>query len=128
MKKLAEDPTYNINMSEDTKRIMLDLGTERGKEAAALGGGGGRAQKEQAAALQAIEAAKQRSADGKEPPKKAEKAQALSIVDAASASVHGRSAAAARDSSQAKSAARIAAHAAGDLVPVNTKLVSHELS
>ncbi|CAM6115559.1 unnamed protein product [Calypogeia fissa] len=123
MKKLAEDPTYNINMSEDARRIFRDLGTEKGREAAALGGGGGKAQKERGAALQAIEAARKRVAAGEEPEKKVEEKVALSIVDAASASVHGRSAAAARESSQAKSAARIAAHVAGDLVPVHTKLV-----
>lgn len=48
---------------------------------------------------------------------------ALSIVDIASASVHGRTAAAALAGSSEKTAAHVAAHAAGALVPVNTKLV-----
>ncbi|XWS29701.1 hypothetical protein CRYUN_Cryun24cG0052800 [Craigia yunnanensis] len=48
---------------------------------------------------------------------------AFSIVDAASASVHGRSAAAAKAASSDKTAAQIAMHMAGGRAPVNAKLV-----
>ncbi|KAL3699993.1 hypothetical protein R1sor_018015 [Riccia sorocarpa] len=119
-KKMAEDPTYNINMSEDTKRMILELGTEKGKEAAAMGGGGNRAQKERGAAFAALEAARQRISEKDGPQKQA---PAMSVVDAASASVHGRSAAAAKAGAAEKTAARVAAHAKGEIVPVNTKLV-----
>lgn len=122
MQKMSSDPTYNINMSGDIKQMLQELGTEKGKETAMLGGGGGKAQKERAAALAAILAARSRvKEDSKSNP---EAPQAFSIVDAASASVHGRSAAAAKASSNDKTAARIAMHIAGDRAPVNAKLVS----
>ncbi|BBM97156.1 peptidyl-prolyl cis-trans isomerase-like 2 [Marchantia polymorpha subsp. ruderalis] len=119
-KKLAEDPTFNINMSEDTKRMMRELGTQNGRDAALMGGGGSKAQKERAAAFATLEAARQRIIDQDGPQKEA---PALSIVDAASASVHGRSAEAAKAGSAEKTAARVAAHALGEIVPLNTKLV-----
>lgn len=123
---MSSDPTYNINMSGDIKQMLKELGTEKGKETALHGGGGGKAQKERAAALAAILAARSRvEEDSKSNPNKEVKAsQAFSIVDAASASVHGRSAAAAKASAGDKTAARIAMHVAGDRVPVNAKMVS----
>lgn len=120
--KMNSDPTYNINMSGDIKQMLKELGTEEGKETALHGGGGGKAQKERAAALAAILAARsQVKEDSKSNPDGAP--QALSIVDAASAAVHGRSAAAAKASSSDKTAARIAMHVAGDRAPVNAKMV-----
>lgn len=123
---MSSDPTYNINMSGDIKQMLKELGTEKGKETALHGGGGGKAQKERAAALAAILAARSRvEEDSKSNPNKEVKvSQAFSIVDAASASVHGRSAAAAKASAGDKTAARIAMHVAGDRVPVNAKMVS----
>lgn len=122
---MSSDPTYNINMSGDLKQMLKELGTEKGKEAALHGGGGGKAQKERAAALAAILAARAAKEDSKSNPDGEAKApQAFSIVDAASASVHGRSAAAAKASSSDKTAARIAMHMAGDREPLNAKLVS----
>lgn len=123
---MSSDPTYNINMSGDIKQMLKELGTEKGKETALHGGGGGKAQKERAAALAAILAARSRvEEDSKSNPNKEVKvSQAFSIVDAASASVHGRSAAAAKASADDKTAARIAMHMAGDRPLVNAKMVS----
>lgn len=121
LQKMSSDPAYNINMSGDIKQMLKELGTDQGKETALHGGGGGKAQKERAAALAAILAARSQV---KEDSKSADGApQALSIVDAASAAVHGRSAAAAKASSSDKTAARIAMHVAGDRAPVNAKMV-----
>jgi peptidyl-prolyl cis-trans isomerase-like protein 2 len=58
LKQLKEDPAYGINMSGDTKRILQELGTERGREIAATGGGGDKTQREHAAAVAALKAAK----------------------------------------------------------------------
>jgi len=126
LQKMSSDPTYNINMSGDIKQMLQELGTDKGKETAMHGGGGGKAQKERAAALAAIIAARSRvDEDSKSNPNKEAKApQAFSIVDAASAAVHGRSAAAAKASSGDKTAARIAMHMSGDRAPVNAKMVS----
>lgn len=122
---MSSDPSYNINVSGDIKQMLEELGTEKGKQAALLGGGGSKAQKERAAALAVILAARSRI---KEDPKSNSdgevRAQAFSIVDAASASVHGRSAAAAKAASSDKTAAKIAMHMAGERVPVNAKMVS----
>ncbi|GAU26132.1 hypothetical protein TSUD_225950 [Trifolium subterraneum] len=119
---MNSDPTYNINMSGDIKQMLKELGTDEGKETALHGGGGGKAQKERAAALAAILAARsQVKEDSKSNPDGAP--QALSIVDAASAALHGRSAAAAKASSSDKTAARIAMHVSGDRAPVNAKMV-----
>ncbi|OIV92843.1 hypothetical protein TanjilG_00977 [Lupinus angustifolius] len=125
LQRMSSDPTYNINVSGDIKQMLKELGTEKGKEAAMLGGGGSKAQKERAAALEAILAARSRVKDDSEsnPNGEVKASQALSIVDAASASVHGRSAAAAKASSGDKTAARIAMHVAGDRAPVNAKMV-----
>ncbi|ESW28705.1 hypothetical protein PHAVU_002G010800 [Phaseolus vulgaris] len=125
LQKMSSDPTYNINMSGDIKQMLQELGTDKGKETAMHGGGGGKAQKERAAALAAIIAARSRvDEDSKSNPNKEAKApQAFSIVDAASAAVHGRSAAAAKASSGDKTAARIAMHMSGDRAPVNAKMV-----
>lgn len=123
---MKDDPTYNINISGDLKQMIKELGTEKGKEAFLQGGGGQKAQKERAAALAAILARKEKDASksGKEP----NPPQNFSIVDAASASVHGRSAAAAKAASAEKTAARIAMHMAGDRAPVNAKLVYSHLT
>ncbi len=119
---MGSDPTYNINVTGDIKQMLEELGTEKGKQTALLGGGGSKARNERAAA---ILAARSRI---KEDPKSNSNgevtAQAYSIVDAASASVHGRSAAAAKSASSDKTAARIAMHMAGERAPVNAKLVS----
>ena len=45
-------------MSGDTKRILQELGTERGREIASSGGGGDKTQREHAAAVAALKAAK----------------------------------------------------------------------
>ncbi|TQD92882.1 hypothetical protein C1H46_021515 [Malus baccata] len=123
-KRMSADPTFNINVNGDIKQMLKELGTEKGRLAALHGGGGSKAQNERAAALEAILAARSRI---KEDPKSKSngevKAQAYSIVDAASASVHGRSAAAARATSSDKTAARIAMHKAGERAPVNAKMV-----
>lgn len=126
---MSSDPAYNINVSGDIKQMLQELGTERGKETAMHGGGGSKAQKERAAALSAILAARSRVKDDSNSNSNGEmKApQVFSIVDAASAAVHGRSAAAAKASSSDKTAARIAMHMAGDRAPVNAKLVSFPL-
>lgn len=123
---MTSDPTYNINVSGDIKQMLQDLGTEKGREAALLGGGGSKAQNERAAALAAILAARSRlKEDSKSDSNgEAKTPQAYSIVDAASASVHGRSAAAAKAASTDKTAARIAMHMAGEREPLNAKMVS----
>lgn len=118
---MESDPTYNINVTGDIKQMLKELGTEKAKELALHGGGGNKAQNERAAALTAILAARSRI---KEDKNGETKQQAFSVVDAASASVHGRSAAAAKAASSDKTAARIAMHMAGDRTPVNAKLVS----
>ena len=120
---MASDPTYNINVSGDIKQMLQELGTERGKETAMHGGGGSKARKERADALAAILAARSRVKEDSNSNGEAKTSQAFSIVDAASASVHGRSAAAAKASSTDKTAARIAMHMAGDRAPVNGKMV-----
>lgn len=124
--KKKNDPSYNINVSGDIKKMLEELGTEKAKQTALLGGGGSKAQNERAAALAAILAARSRvKEDSEKDSNGATKApQAFSIVDAASASVHGRSAAAAKATSGDKTAARIAMHMAGERAPVNAKLVS----
>lgn len=128
LKKMSSDPSYNINVTGDIKQMLKELGTEKAMETALLGGGGSKAQNERAAALAAILAARSRikedsdkklNGEGKAP-------QAYSIVDAASASVHGRSAAAAKAASSDKTAARIAMHMAGERAPVNAKLVKSQ--
>ncbi|KAL3526886.1 hypothetical protein ACH5RR_011542 [Cinchona calisaya] len=122
LKKMESDPTYNINVTGDIKQMLKELGTEKAKEIALHGGGGSKAKNERAAALEAILAARSRIKDDSsvngESPK-----QAYSIVDAASASVRGRSANAAKSASGDKTAARIALHMAGERTPVNAKLV-----
>ncbi|XP_039117710.1 peptidyl-prolyl cis-trans isomerase CYP65 [Dioscorea cayenensis subsp. rotundata] len=125
LRKMNEDPSYNINISGDLKQMLQELGTEKAKEAALHGGGGSKAQKERAAALTAILAARSRiKEDSKSNGNEKEKpGQSFSIVDAASASVYGRSAAAAKAASSDKTAARIAMHMAGERTPVNAKLV-----
>ncbi|XP_072979878.1 peptidyl-prolyl cis-trans isomerase CYP65 [Typha angustifolia] len=123
--KMKEDPSYNINVSGDIKQMLKELGTEKGKITALHGGGGSKAQNERAAALAAILESRSRV---KEDPKssasgESKSTQSFSIVDAASASVHGRSAEAAKAASSDKTAARIAMHMAGERMPVNAKLV-----
>lgn len=123
LKKMESDPSYNININGDIKQMLKELGTEKAKEIALHGGGGSKAKNERAAALAAILEARSRikdneSKDGEEPK------QTYSIVDAASAAVHGRSAAAAKADAGHKTAARIAAHMAGERTAVNAKLVS----
>ncbi|XP_057481551.1 peptidyl-prolyl cis-trans isomerase CYP65-like isoform X1 [Actinidia eriantha] len=124
LQKMSSDPTYNINVSGDIKQMLKELGTEKGKEIALHGGGGNKAQNERAAALVAILAARSRiKEESKNTNGEAEPKQSFSIVDAASASVHGRSAAAAKAASSDKTAARIAMHMAGERTPVNAKMV-----
>lgn len=122
---MKEDPLYNINVSGDIKQMLQELGTEKGKLAALHGGGGSKAQNERAAALAAILAARSRVKEDSKSSANGESksTQGFSIVDAASAAVHGRSAAAAKASSDDKTAARIALHMAGERAPVNAKLV-----
>ena len=122
---MSSDPTYNINVSGDIKQMLKELGTEKGKEIALHGGGGNKAQNERAAALTAILAARSRiKEESKNTDGETEPIQSFSIVDAASASVHGRSAAAAKAASSDKTAARIAMHMAGERTPVNATMVS----
>lgn len=120
---MEADPTYNINVSGDIKQMLRELGTEKAKEIAQLGGGGNKARNERAAVLAAILEA--RSRIKAEPSGKGESPkQGFSIVDAASASIQGRSANAAKTATNDKTAARIALHMAGERAPVNAKLVS----
>lgn len=66
----------------------------------------------------------QRAQDHPEEEKKeAPKPAALSVVDIASAAINGRSASAALAGSAEKTAAHVAAHTAGSLAPVNSRLV-----
>ncbi|KAF8410229.1 hypothetical protein HHK36_002752 [Tetracentron sinense] len=125
LRRMDSDPTYNINVSGDIKQMLQELGTEKGKETALHGGGGNKAQNERAAALAAILASRSRiKEDSKSIENGEAKAiQSYSIVDAASASVHGRSATAAKAASSDKTAARIAMHMAGERAPVNAKMV-----
>lgn len=120
---MNSDPAYNINVSGDIKHMLADLGTEKAKEIALHGGGGNKARNERAAAIAAIlESRSKIKEDSK--ADEAKPKQTYSVVDAASASVHGRSAAAAKAGSSDKTAARIAMHMAGDRAPVNSKMVS----
>ncbi|CAN1333626.1 Peptidyl-prolyl cis-trans isomerase CYP65 [Linum perenne] len=121
LKKMTSDPTYNINVSGDIKQMLEELGTDKAKEAALHGGGGSKARNERAAALAAILSARSRIKDDSKD--KAKPPNGFSVVDAASAAVHGRSADAARASSSDKTAARIAMHKAGERAPLNAKLV-----
>lgn len=125
LKKLDSDPAYNINVSGDVKQMLAELGTEKGRQTALMGGGGSKAQNERAAALTAILAARSRiERDSKSNTNGESKTrESYSIVDAASASVHGRSAAAAKAAPSDKTAARIAMHRVGERAPVNAKLV-----
>lgn len=120
---MESDPTYKINVTGDVKQMLQELGTEKGKEIAQHGGGGNKARNERASALAAILAARSRIKEDSSVNEKSPK-QAYSIVDAASASVQGRSANAAKSASSDKAAARIALHKAGERTPVNAKLVS----
>eukprot|EP01018_Ginkgo_biloba_P014435 Gb_10179 [translate_table: standard] len=122
--KMKENPSYSINLSGDIKRMLKEIGTDKGKQTAMNGGGGGKAQSEMAAALSAIRATKSDATDkSKAGTDQTNGTQAYSIVDAASASVYGRSAAAAKAASSQKTAARVAAHLAGECAPVNSKMV-----
>ncbi|XP_078164336.1 plant U-box 49 [Carex rostrata] len=123
LRKMKEDPTYNINVSGDLKQMLNELGTEKAKLALLHGGGGLKAQKERAAALAAIAASKSETENKNLKSSENKPMQGFSIVDAASAAVHGRSAAAAKAGASEKTAARIALHVAGDRTPVNAKLV-----
>ncbi|EPS73585.1 hypothetical protein M569_01162, partial [Genlisea aurea] len=127
-KKMESDASYNINSTGDLKQMLMELGTENAKQIALHGGGGSKAKNERAAALEAILAARSRIKNDNE-SKDTEKAkQSYSIVDAASASVHGRSAAAAKADASHKTAARIAMHMAGERTPVNAKLVKSQFT
>lgn len=127
LKKMESDPTYNINVSGDIKQMLKELKTEKGRELALHGGGGDKAQNERAAALAALLAARERIKNNPDAKSKSNNEvkplQTFSVVDAASASVHGRSAAAAKAASSDKTAARIAQHMSGDRTPVNAKMV-----
>ncbi|XP_078437149.1 plant U-box 49 isoform X2 [Wolffia australiana] len=129
LQKMKDDPTYNINVSGDLKQMLQALKSENGKEIALHGGGGSKAQKERAAALAAILTSKSVTADEESKKKtknQPKSAPSFSIVDAASASVHGRSATAAKAAPSDKTAARIAMHMAGERTPVNVKLVKSQ--
>lgn len=121
--KMESDPTYNINVIGDVKQMLKELKTEKGRELALHGGGGNKAQNERAAALATILAARERIKDNPKSNGEVKTQQVFSIVDAASASVHGRSAAAAKAASSDKTAARIAMHMSGDRTPINAKMV-----
>jgi peptidyl-prolyl cis-trans isomerase-like protein 2 len=128
LKKMEADPAYNINVTGDIKQMLKELGTEKGREIALQGGGGDRAQNERASALEAILAARARIKEQEEKKSKSKNGEVksnpgFSIVDAASASVHGRSAESAKAAPSDKTAARIAMHMAGDRTPVNAKMV-----
>ncbi|XP_075498609.1 peptidyl-prolyl cis-trans isomerase CYP65 isoform X1 [Primulina tabacum] len=123
LKKMESDPSYNININGDIKQMLKELGTEKAKEIALHGGGGNKAKNERAAALAAILAARSRIKDNADSKSGELPKQTYSIVDAASAAVHGRSAAAAKSDAGDKTAARIAMHMAGERAPVNAKLV-----
>lgn len=129
IRKAREDPTYNMNISLDTKRMLKDLADNKGKDELLLGGGGGKAREERAAALATLEAAKRRAAEreaqGLGEEREREKAPAMSIVDAASAAVSGRSASAAKGMESNKTHAIVANYAAGErqLIEGNTRLV-----
>lgn len=125
LKKMNSDPAYNINASGDIKHMLADLGTDKAKEIALHGGGGNKARNERAAAIAAILESRSKI---KESSKADEPKQTYSVVDAASASVHGRSAAAAKAGSSDKTAARIAMHMSGDRAPINTKMVKSRYS
>ncbi|XP_057874050.2 peptidyl-prolyl cis-trans isomerase CYP65 isoform X1 [Cryptomeria japonica] len=120
-----DDPFHGLNVSGDMKSMLKEIGTEKAKEIAMNGGGGGKAQTEMAAALAAIHSAKaDTTKKGKADTSGQTKGtQAFSIVDAASASVYGRSAAAAKAAPAEKTAARVAVHMAGECAPVNGKMV-----
>ncbi|CAM8883360.1 unnamed protein product [Rhodiola kirilowii] len=122
LKKMEMDPTYNINVHGDIKQMLAELGTEKGKQAALLGGGGNKAQTERAAALSDLLEARSRIKE-KYAKGEVKTTQSYSVVDAASAAVHGRSAAAAKAAPTDKTAARIAMHMAGERAPVNAKMV-----
>lgn len=124
LKKMESDPSYSININGDIKQMLKELGTEQGQEIALHGGGGNKAKNERAAALAAILAARSRIKDNTEPNGGEKPKQTYSVVDAASAAVHGRSAAAAKSDVSNKTAARIAMHMAGERTPVNARLVS----
>lgn len=123
LKKMESDPSYNINITGDIKQMLKELGTEKAKEIALHGGGGSKAKNERAAALAAILEARSRIKEDSESKDGGNSKQIYSIVDAASAAVHGRSAAAAKADASHKTAARIAAHMAGERAPVNAKMV-----
>ncbi|KAL9264886.1 Peptidyl-prolyl cis-trans isomerase CYP65-like protein [Drosera capensis] len=123
LKKMKADPSYYINVKGDIKQMLDELGTEKGRQAALLGGGGSKAQQERAAALEAVLTARARIEEEKKSNGTVETKKAFGIVDAASASVHGRSAAAAKAASADKTAARVAMHMAGERAPVNAKMV-----
>ncbi|XP_020520929.1 peptidyl-prolyl cis-trans isomerase CYP65 isoform X2 [Amborella trichopoda] len=125
LRKMQEDPFYNINASGDIKQMLKELGTEKGRQTALHGGGGNKAQHERAAALAAILDSRSEIKENSNLKANGEKknAQSFSIVDAASASVNGRSAAAAKAASDDKTAAHIAVHMAGERQPVNAKMV-----
>ncbi|KAH7307443.1 hypothetical protein KP509_22G058800 [Ceratopteris richardii] len=127
IQRMKEDPTYNINVFGDTKAMLEELGTEKAKETGKLGGGGSKAQRERASALAILDRAREKLAtEGRSKNPEMQVSLAPSIVDAASASTFGRSAAAAKAGSQEKTAARIAAHFAGELMPVNVKMVKSQ--
>lgn len=128
IKKMESDPTYNINITGDIKQMLKELGTEKAKEIALHGGGGSKAKNERAAALAAILAARSRIKEDTDVNGEPKSKQTFSIVDAASASVQGRSATAAKSASGDKTAARIALHMAGERAPVNAKTVKSQFT
>ncbi|KAK6923147.1 LOW QUALITY PROTEIN: Cyclophilin-type peptidyl-prolyl cis-trans isomerase domain [Dillenia turbinata] len=123
LKKMISDPTYNIKCFwGDQVDKSLEL---RKRRKLHFKGGGSKARNERAAALAAILASRScieedSKSDGS---RQSEAKQAYHILDAASASVLGISAAAAKAASSDQTAARIAMHMAGERAPVNAKLI-----
>ncbi|KAJ7944524.1 Adenylyl-sulfate kinase [Quillaja saponaria] len=108
LKKISSDPTYNINVTGDINEMLKELRTEKGRQTAMLGGGGSKAQNKRAAALAAIFVARSHIIEDSKSDTngESETPQGFSIVDFGSASVHERSAAAAKAAPSDKTATR----------------------
>eukprot|EP00897_Mesotaenium_endlicherianum_P010290 jgi/Mesen1/928/ME000118S00109 len=104
-------------LAEEEARLAREGGAEGGAPAEREKAGGKKGQKRREEERAKEKALEKERAKYKEP--------AMSIVDAASASLFGRSAEAAKAAGQEKVHARVAAHAAGARAPVeaNTKMV-----
>eukprot|EP00899_Mesostigma_viride_P012634 jgi/Mesvir1/21371/Mv20855-RA.1 len=137
--KDAEAAEGSVQMSEDARRVLAELGTDKAKAAFAQGGGGKAAQAERVLAAKKLleaELAKEKEAQGgsgkqskaadKEGvPSATNPLAGRSIVDAAMAAVSGTTLERAKGSDGAK---RLAAKMAEDRTPVNTKTVKSKFS